>query len=177
MSVLLHDCSVVHTVPRITKHSSRSIIQVTNGIELWRRNIYLSVQTKNRDWSSGWELQNSSIFANRDSCAKAAWNGKTLVRVPFLSSRFNTFSTFLQVSICTKQMPTQIKNGNYKRCKGGTKWHSQCTLCPITLLQKIIVFVTVLPSTSRTRADFLLENAVSGLFSTPSSPLQSTRTW
>lgn len=59
------------------------------------------MQTKKRDSSLGREgFMNSFIFARRDSCARAAWNGRTRTRVPFLSVRFNAFSTFLQVSIC-----------------------------------------------------------------------------
>lgn len=46
-----------------------------------------------------------------------------------------------------------------------------------TLLQKIIVLETGLPSTSCRRADFLFEKAVSGFFSISSPPLQSTSTW
>jgi len=44
-----------------------------------------------------------------------------------------------------------------------------------TLLQKIIVLRTGDSSTIFTSADFLLEKAVSGFFSSLSSPLQSTR--
>lgn len=46
----------------------------------------------------------------------------------------------------------------------------------ITLLQKTIVLETGLCSASLKRADFLLANAVSGVFSDSSFPLQSTRT-
>lgn len=64
---------------------------------------YLSVQTKNWDTWLDCELVNASIFASRDSLAKAAWNGKTCRWLPFLSKRCNAFSTLLQVSICKTQ--------------------------------------------------------------------------
>lgn len=60
---------------------------------------YLSVQIRNIE-SSDFEFRNSFMFVRRISCAKAAWNGMTLMLIPFLSNRFNMFSTFLQVSIC-----------------------------------------------------------------------------
>lgn len=47
----------------------------------------------------------------------------------------------------------------------------------LTLLQNTIVLATCLSPTSCRRAFFLFVNAVSGVFSALSSPLQSTRIW
>lgn len=79
----------------------------------WNSKKYLSVQTKNWDTWLEWELVNASIFASRDSLARAAWNGKTCKWLPFLSKRCNAFSTLLHVSICKIQRISYYKSRNF----------------------------------------------------------------
>lgn len=94
---------------------------------------YLSVHTKNKEMFSTFELRNSFMFASLLSWSSAAWNGKIFIENPFLSKRFNAFSTFLQLSICIC-MQDLIWNENCPKCNprainilaGGTQFYWPC---------------------------------------------------
>lgn len=88
-----------------------------------------------------------------------------------------------QIVSTHSQLFCMSQSASANRYLRGGKWNEKCNrfstlhLQICTLLQKTMVFETGFSSTSCRRANLLLTNAVSGVFSAPSSPLQSTRTW
>lgn len=101
-------------------------------------------------------------------------HGMAKLEYYFLS--YQIVSTHSQL-FCMSQSASA--NRNLRGGKWNEKWNrfSILNFQICTLLQKTMVFETGFSSTSCRRANLLLRNAVSEVFSALSSPLQSTRTW